>query len=404
MDPFVLCLILFVAAILAFPVLFQINKHKLGRELEEEEKKVQDWKEKIFAEREKINQQVKEGTWEFPVEPFYAACKEASVTTLETEYGISKAKLIASDIMFNAGVYRDNQKLYLKPHVLKKYFAEGQILAGDTVKQQKQPRDASPTEEERTFIRRAAELAPLSGIDKRREMLAFLWGEYSTKIRAVQEGQEALMQLGMIYAGQQQKEGDWAIVGGIASGIAGPIAGIMAASETIANNSKIREHNEAMRKASMDIMSGIPSLAGNEFKLERERDEISKQQMEIWNKVVLSSITSEDIWANIQLGKPEVKKNASGVLAVSLPVSIKKPFILDVPENIVMVVDGTIKGEVWFEDKLVGEVFFPLPLYGIPTNMTADVTLDGMCGRFVKYDGKYTVKIADKQSLWIMEA
>lgn len=404
MDPIILCLILFVAAILSFPLLFQINKHKLGRELEEKEKEIQEQKKKIFAESEKINQQAKEGTWEFPVEPFYAACKEASVTTLETEYGITKAKLIASDIMFNASIHRDNQKLYLKPHVLKKYFAEGQILAGDTVKQQKQPRDASPTEEERTFIRRAAELAPLSGIDKRRKMLLFLQVEYSTKIRAMQEGRKALMQLGMIYADQQQKEGDWAIVGGIASGIAGPAAGIMAATETIANNNKIRKHNAAMRKASMDIMSGTANLVSNEIELEKELDQIEQQQKDIWNKVVLSSRASADIWANIQLGKPNVKKTPSGVLAVSLPVSIKKPFILDVPENIVMVVDGTIKGEVWFEDKLVGEVFFPLPLYGIPTNMTADVTLDGMCGRFVKYDGKYTVKIADKQNLWIMEA
>lgn len=404
MDPFVLCLILFVAAIFIFPAFFQINKYKLGRELEENKKKAQERMQKRQAEIEKVNQQVKEGTWEFPIESFYAACKEASVTTLETEYGISKAKLIASDILLHAGVARDNYKQYLKPHVLKKYFAEGQVLAGDTVKQKKQPRDASPTDEESTFIRRAAEIAALSGIDKRREMLAFLWGEYSAKIRAMQEGQEALMQLGMIYAGQKQKEGDWAIVGGIASGIAGPIAGIMAASETIANNSKIREHNEAMRKASIDIMSGIPNLVGSEVELEKERDKINQQQRELWNKVVLSSYTSADIWANIQLGKPTVKNKASGVLAISLPVSIKKPFVLDVPENIVMVVDGTIKGEVWFEDKLVGDVFFPLPLYGIPTNMTAEVSIDGMCGRSVKYDGKYTVKIADEQNLWIMEA
>jgi hypothetical protein len=69
-----------------------------------------------------------------------------------------------------------------------------------------------------------------------------------------------------------------------------------------------------------------------------------------------------------------------------------------------MVVDGTIKGKVYFEDKLVGDVIFPLPLYGILSNNTVEVTLDGMCGASVEYDGEYTVKIVDHHNLWVMEA
>lgn len=99
-----------------------------------------------------------------------------------------------------------------------------------------------------------------------------------------------------------------------------------------------------------------------------------------------------------------MKKNPSGVLAVSMPISLKEPFVLDVPNDVCMVVDGVLKAEVWFEDKRVDSVFFPLPMYGIPTNMTAEIILDGMCGRSVEFDGEYTVKIADTQNLWIMEA
>ena len=35
--------------------------------------------------------------------------------------------------------------------------------------------------------------------------------------------------------------------------------------------------------------------------------------------------------------------------------------------------------------------------------MTAEITLDGMCDWSVEYNGKYNVKIADEQNLWIME-
>ena len=53
---------------------------------------------------------------------------------------------------------------------------------------------------------------------------------------------------------------------------------------------------------------------------------------------------------------------------------------------------------------MIGSVLIPLPLYGIPTNMREEVTLDAMSDRSVEYNGKYTVKLAESQNLWIMEA
>ena len=86
------------------------------------------------------------------------------------------------------------------------------------------------------------------------------------------------------------------------------------------------------------------------------------------SKVTLSKPNASDIWNNMSVGTCIVNKTNSGVLIISLPVSLKKPFDLDVPEGINMVIDGTIKGEVWFEDNYVGNVFFPLPIFGIMNN------------------------------------
>ncbi|MGN1157003.1 MAG: hypothetical protein ACI4TK_12570 [Agathobacter sp.] len=359
---------------------------------------------------EKLNQRVKSGEWEFPSEKFYRLCQDGKVSGLNDEFSMQKAIILAKQVITEAdgNIDLSNCEEYLKKESLEGFLKKGESLANKAnekiILEQKQPRNANPSEPEKTFIKRASELPFLSGCDKRVKMLSNLSEDYDKKYIAMLEGEEALRKLGMIYAGQQQRETSWAVMGGLAEGIAGPAAGIMAASNTMANNQRIREHNESVRKASMDIMSGIPSLTGDRNKLEEEWAKIRQQRNEAHSKVVLTKPATDEIWRNIRVGKATVKKNPSGVLKVSVPLTLKAPFVLDVPENVHMVVDGVLRAEVWFEDKYVDNVYFPLPIYGIPTSMTAEVTLDGMCGRSVEFDGEYTVKIADTQNFWIMEA
>lgn len=369
---------------------------------------------------EKLNQAFSEGSWEFPAEKFYQLCYDSKVLALNDDFSVQKAALLAKqlieeqvidefiDDLMIVNIDLLNFDEYLKKENLEKFFAKGEKLFREAnerkITEQKQPRNIKPNKNEETFINRSSKLFHLYGRDKRTQMLTNLIQDYDDKIQGLKDGEKALIQLGMIYADQQQKESDWAIVGGIAEGIAGPAAGLAAAANTMASNTKIREHNAAMRRASMDIMSGIPELSGDRYKLEKEREHIRQQLRAAESKVVLAEPSKNEIWKNTKAGKSAVKKNESGVLTVTLPITIKEPFVLDIPDGVSMVVDGTIKGEVWFEDKLVGDVHFPLPLSGIPTNMTEEVALDGMCGRSVEFDGEYTVKIADDQNLWIMEA
>ena len=69
-----------------------------------------------------------------------------------------------------------------------------------------------------------------------------------------------------------------------------------------------------------------------------------------------------------------------------------------------MVVDGTIRANVTMDGIDIGTVVFPLPLYGIPCEADAKVTLDGMCGWSTEFSGKYSLCFANTQNLWIMEA
>ena len=398
---------LFLSAVLVYA-------YKKNKAFDEQWKKKEEQK-KIDAARKQmeiaqINQSAKDGKWEFPAERFYNLCFNSQITSLNNEFSISKATKLAEQVIKEAAPDMDlsNCEEYLKQNSLEEFLKMGEYQAKETKERilfaQKQPRDAQPNDPEKNFIQRASELAILSGSAKRVKMLSNLDGDYFSEIVRKINGEQALRQLGMIYAGQQQKESSWAIVGGIAEGIAGPAAGIMAAANTMENNRKIQAYNASVRKASMDIMSGIPNVAGDRIKLEGEREKVKEALKSVETKVVLSQPTGKEIWQNIEVGKATVKKNPSGVLAVSMPISLKEPFVLDVPNDVCMVVDGVLKAEVWFEDKRVDSVFFPLPMYGIPTNMIAEIILDGMCGRSVEFDGEYTVKIADTQNLWIMEA
>ena len=137
--------------------------------------------------------------------------------------------------------------------------------------------------------------------------------------------------------------------------------------------------------------------------MERARQEAGLQSREARRKIVLTKPGAEEIWKNFKAGEAMVRKNPSGVLAISLPVALKAPFAPDVPHGIRMVVDGALTGEVWFEDVYVGGVVFPLPLMGIPTDMTGKLVLEGLCGRSVGAEGQYTVKLSRRQNLWLME-
>lgn len=66
-----------------------------------------------------------------------------------------------------------------------------------------------------------------------------------------QEGINALHKLSdiTIQSVYQEKEKDWAVLGGLAEGIAGPAAGIMTAANAISENERIKTENAARRKA-----------------------------------------------------------------------------------------------------------------------------------------------------------
>lgn len=362
-------------------------------------------------EREAIQQSAKNGTWVFPSEKFYQQCNEQKLANTFGEYGFKKAKTIAEQLIREACPEVDISyfQSYLTEEKLQELLETGKSQAEQTAKKKlaesKRVREADADSYEATFMQRSSAVARLTGCQKRVQMLTDLIGDYDEEIQKLKDGEEAMKQLAMIYTGAQKKESDWAILGGAANGIAGPVASAAVIWDTMKKNGEIAKYNEGMRKASMDVLSGSVSVAGNRIKVEQERENVKVRLEEAREKITLSKPDANEIWNNIHIGqKYSVKRYDSGVLHISISLGFLKSFALNIPQGVHMVVDGTIRANVTMDGIDIGTVEFPLPLYGIPCEVDTEVTLDGMCGWSTEFQGKYSLRFADQQNLWIMEA
>lgn len=377
---------------------------------EKEELEYRDQREAARKKTEEFNLFVKEGKWTFPAEECYRRCSENHVTKLTNEFEYEKVKAITEQLIRETCPEADLAcfQQYLTKESLQKYMRQGkpqvEKAAQAKLEESKKIRSANATAEEAKFIRRAGALSDKTGCDKRIAMLNDLLEDCDKRIQELRDGEEAMVRLGMIYAGMQKKEKNWAAIGGFAEGLAGPAAGIMAATDAMRDNNEIRRYNEEMRQASMDIMKGAFNSSSDRYKLEKEKGNIQKKIEEAKTKVSLTKPTAKEIWKHFRVIDLKVFKGKSGVLQCTVSLCQDDPFHLNVPEGVNMVVDGTLMCDIWMDGKYGGAAIFPLPLYGIPCNTSSMVTLDGMCGNSMEYDGQYKMEMKKEQNLWIMEA
>lgn len=399
----VICsIVLWICSAASFYIYFQDKRWR-----EEREEAAQLAREKI----DKFNQAGKEHKWTLPAEKFYQQCSNAFITQISNEFEFGKAKAIVEQLVKDDCPEADLDcfQEYFTKDSLQNYMRQGKPLAEKTaqrkLEESKRVLPANATKEEAKFIRRADALSVKTGCNKRVTMLTDLLEDCDQRLKELHDGEEAMLQLATIYAGMQKKEKNWASIGGFAEGLAGPAAGIMAASDAMRDNYEIRKYNEEMRQTSIDIIKGAHmSNITDQYKLKKERGNIQQQIEEAKTKVTLTNPTAQQIWNHFSVGDARVVKNESGVLECSVSVRQEEPFHLDVPNGVSMVVDGTLEGDIWIEGMYVGSVDFPLPLYGIPCNTSSEVTVDGMCGKSMEYIGKYSLKLRAAQNLWIMEA
>ena len=131
------------------------------------------------------------------------------------------------------------------------------IVSGVTAHQKNQSREIQvASDKERNEADQQEDIANLSGLDKYEYM-------HHLDIQNHQEGVRAIRMIGSMIESSvyQESEKDWAIHGGIAQGLGGPIAGIATAINIESENQEIRKRNEDRKQWAQKQKSEYEHLA-----------------------------------------------------------------------------------------------------------------------------------------------
>lgn len=306
---------------------------------------------------------------------FFVECVLAEVNDFSKEKNKQKAQLIA-------------EKYRLKyPKGIEALYQQG-LEAHKAVSQQfADNRLAIKRAEERQEFERLNRYSNLVGKDKRIAMLS----DRAAELRKDAKDQDQFADL-WVRSGQQ-KERDWAIWGGAASGLAGLGAGVSTAVDVQLKNMQIREENKKRLDATMP---GYMMLTGSAKQNRANADAIVREIQQFKLKLI-SNDASADLMRKISFSNTDVLVSETGAAMVCTLASLSPNFRIfgDVPA----IIDGTIIAKIYDGNELCGTAQLVLPVYGLGQN----VPLNGICIDCCKPGKTYSVKFAAK-NLWAMEA
>ena len=304
---------------------------------------------------------------------FYDECKKNGIEECESEKEIQKATLIA-------------QKYKMQYSDVSILFYEAKASLEKDIANKKEAEFNTKKDEERKQYNELNKYSNYKGRDKRIAMLSDEMVDALKSAETLRAGAQAIM------SASQQKEHDWVIHGGIASGIAGPAAGLAAAADIQAKNAQIRAQNEANAKMFAPIMMTSYNGAA-----EHDRHASSLQEEIETTKIKLvSNDDAKTCLSKISFSNTKVEISETGTCTVTTLAELEKPMIIF--DDVEAIIDGTIIANIYDGKALVDTALLVLPKYGVK----GATKLKGMC-LYCGTKGKhYTVKYA-ATNLWAME-
>lgn len=383
-----------VVALISFVLLFGVGTKRT--------KKLNEQKAAIYEQERQQKQQLwEEGKWEFPCQEFYNVCIEKGVQNIKSTFYLQKAVMIAKNFVPSA-----YHHIYISEALVSKYFSEGKALEA-TAKvvretESRKPRKGKLSEAEYQYVRLSQALRPLLGIDKRISMINDAISRINKKIHDYEEGQKAIREVGFLLSTSvaQEKTKDWAFLGGLAEGLAGPGAGIAVAANAIAENAAIEQRNAQARQAATET---IRSLYADASELSTNISDLINEKKLMWHylseaseKVVMQQYSTDEIFKKLSFSSSVAKTGEDGGLKLTIIVS--NEFKADVPENVRVAVDGTLSAKIYFEGTYVDTVCVSLPLFGVSRKEEVIMYTE----QYVEADGIYSVEITPN-NLWVVE-
>ena len=315
---------------------------------------------------------------------FYNECVKNNILSCKSEKDRQRATLVAK----KAGLYyKDIGDLFNKA---RQCYQE---KSKDDALQKQQNELLSLQKTEKAQYRALNEFAEYTGRHKRITMLK---KEYDAVLKKTEAMDRAIS---MTLSPQLEEEHDWAVMGGIASGLAGPSAGIATAVNAQIENAQIRARNEARLQASSGIRTNM-ALEGlyQEQNLRKRADHL-KACINATETKLLGKDSPKKCLGMLCFEKAKVVVSKTGTCTVDTKVKLNRPkyYIFN---DVKATIDGTIQAEIYDGNSKIGTANLVLPVYGVPDdNMVAVKGMCLFCGQPEKH---YSVKF-NAENLWAME-
>lgn len=312
------------------------------------------------------------GTW---LDRFFVECVLSRCDDFSQAKNIEKAKLIADNynLAYPNGIEALFEQAYSAHQQISQQMQESEQNAQKSKEQDEQ---AELTKYAR-FEGRAKRIAMLS--DRRDELYAL--------------AKEARNTGNMFMRNTQQPEEDWAFLGGFASALGGPAAGIATAMDAQAKNQQIRAQNEARREAMLPAYLFF-SLNAKENRKNAEIIEEEIKETEL--KLVSDNVDKQQLFKKLLFKNTEVSVSETGTCTVTTIVSGPRSF--KIFDDVIAVIDGTIIAQIQDDNRIIGEAELVLPVYGVGL----EVPVRGMCLYCGTPGIKYRVSFKPGK-LWAME-
>ena len=226
--------------------------------------------------------------------------------------------------------------------------------------------------------------------------IAILTKEYNETAKSLQGTKDAIS---MTLAPPLEKEHDWAVMGGLANGLAGPGAGIATAVNAQIENAQIRARNSQLLHETADIRGRmLVAIAEQKDALQTKCSELDALINATKTKLI-GKDSPEACLKALHFENTKIAVSKTGTCTVDAKVGLKRSeyYIFG---DVKATIDGTIQGEIYDGSEKIGTANLVLPLDGIPNaNMIAIKGICLFCGQPGK---KYTVKF-NADNLWAME-
>ena len=290
---------------------------------------------------------------------FYNECNKKGYTNFNDEYSLQKAYLVAK----NLGLTASESEIKALFENAKKAH---QRYRDEEAKRKDKERFANAREQDLELNRNLSKYAKLKGRNK-------LVAIFTEELKGLRDEYEKLKNLPSdYYRAVSIQEKDWAIHGGIASGIAGSAAGVATAIAIQNENASIRNHNQRVRESSVYL-----NLATKET-LEELSKKISKLENKIEEAKCLFESKETGVLKYLRFDCLNIKRTEGKSIHYTIDCWIK-PDSIKMNSNFNLVIDGTLYANLIEKStkEIVSSVQFVFPENGVPYNSNP-INLEGI--------------------------